>query len=124
MPFAPGWPEASDPGPPAAIAALCASAASGGLHDHPAIAIERAADIVEQAQFAIDQDGATVAILPGRAAVMGDEDDVGIPRALAKRRGAFSPKPVVADFGNLVDQISIEIDSQTGSKGKTRLHAR
>ena len=52
------------------------------------------------------------------------QNDVGRPQALAERGGAFAAEALVADFGDLVDQVHVEIDRQTGSEGEPRPHAR
>ena len=39
-------------------------------------------------------------------------------------RGAFAAEPLVADLGDLVDQIDVEIDRQAGAESEPRPHAR
>jgi hypothetical protein len=60
--------------------------------------------------------------LADRLAVMRRQDDIRAAQALAKRSRATPPKPLVADLGNLVDQINVEVDRQAGSKGEARAH--
>src|SRR5215469_930791 len=49
-----------------------------------AVGAERLADIVEEPQFPIGEDRATVAVLADRPAVMCDHDDVGTAQPFAK----------------------------------------
>ena len=83
---------------------------------------ERVADIVVQRQSAIGEHSAAVAILPQGLRVMGHQDDVGTRHALAERFGALPAETLVSDFGDLVDQINVEIDRKTGGEGKPAAH--
>jgi len=51
-----------------------------------------------------------------------DQDDVGAGHALAEGGGAFAAKPLVADLGDLVDQVNLEIDCQARGKSQPRPH--
>ena len=106
-------------GPPRQEAVRSISSAS---REHPVIGVERAGDVVVDAQLALCEHGAAVAILPHRSRVVRHQDDVRPLHAFAKRGRTFAAKPLVADFRNLVDQINIEIDSQAGTEGETRAH--
>jgi len=88
-----------------------------------AILGECAGDIVVEPQLAIREDRGAVAILPDRAAVMGDEDDVGALHPLAKGQRAFATKPLVASLGDLVDQVGVEIDREARAESESSTHA-
>ena len=80
-------------------------------------------DIVVQCELPIGEDCTSVAILPQGVDIVGHEDDVGAKHALAERIDAFPAEALIADLGHLVDQIDVEIDSQTGGEGEPRPHA-
>src|SRR6266496_3218705 len=91
---------------------------------HMPVALEGAGDIVEQLQPAPGEDRAAVAILADRLAVMRRQDDVGTTQALAKRSRAPPAEPLVADLGDLVDQIDVEVDREARAKGEPGAHSR
>src|SRR5207249_3868753 len=47
----------------------------------------------------------------------------GMLHAVAKRGGAFLAKPLVADLGDLVNQVDVELDRQAGAEGEPSPHA-
>ncbi len=73
-------------------------------------------------QSAVGEDRAAIAILADRVAVVRRQDDVRAAQALAERGRAFAAKPLVADLGNLVDQVDVEIDRQAGAEREPRAH--
>src|SRR5207245_8386592 len=86
------------------------------------VALEGAGDIVEQLQPASGEDRSPIAVLADRLAVMRRQDDVGTTQTLAKRGRAAAAEPIVADLGDLVDQIDVKVDRQTGAKGEPGAH--
>src|SRR5439155_123231 len=97
-------------------------ASCGWLRQHAPIALEGAGDVVKQLQPAARGDRAAVAILADRLAAVRRQDDVRMAQALTKRRRAAAPKPLVADLGDLVDQVDIKVDREAGAKGEPGAH--
>src|SRR5579864_856175 len=96
----------------AACGSICARAAWHGLREKLPIVFKRTCNIVEQAQPTSGENGRPVAILPDRVMVMRGQYNVRMPQAFAKRRCASAAEPLIADFGNLIDQVHVEIDRQ------------
>lgn len=71
---------------------------------------QRRGDIVIERQRTIGENRATIAVLADGLRIMADEDDIGMRHAGAKGLGAFLTKALVADLGDFIDQIDIEID--------------
>src|ERR1041385_3893861 len=88
----------------------------------PPVQIERAGHVVEHLQPAIGEHCGLVAILANRAAIMRDQDDIGAAHPFAKCCRAFATEPLVADLGDLVNQVHIEVDPETRTKGKPGPH--
>jgi hypothetical protein len=86
------------------------------------VRFQRRTDIVVQSQLAIGENSTLVAILPDGMGVMGYENDVGALHALPERLGASAAEPLIADLGHFVDQVDVEVDRETGSKGQPCAH--
>src|SRR5437764_8196776 len=95
-----------------APASAPASTALDLLRELASVLFERTEHIIEQLQPTAGEHRGAVAILSDGAAVVGDQDNVGATHPLAKRRGASMPEPLVADLGDLVDQVHVEVDCQ------------
>src|SRR5205807_5144740 len=98
-------------------------ATRGWLRQQPLIAVEGAGNVVIKLKPPIREHRAAVAILADRSAVVGYQNDVGMLHAVAKRGGAFLAKPLVADLGDLVNQVDVELDRQAGAEGEPSPHA-
>src|SRR5580765_6573297 len=63
-----------------------------------------------------------IAILADRLAVMGCEDDVRAAQAFAKSDCTALAEALVADLGDFVDQIDVEVDREARAEGEPRAH--
>ena len=69
------------------------------------MALEGAGEVIEQLQPAVGEDGAAIAILADRMAVMARQDDVRAAQALAKSDRTALAEALIADLGDFVDQV-------------------
>src|SRR5712691_8821841 len=98
--------------------------AYGWLRKHAPVVPERGRDVVEQLQPAAGEDGGAVAILPDGMAVVRRQDDIRAAQALAKCGRIMAAKPFVADLGDFVDQVDVEVDRQARAEGEPGAHPR
>ena len=85
--------------------------------------LQRLLNVVEVGDRAILQHHAALAVFADRADGVGDHDDVGSPGLRAKGGPRLLLERRVADAGDLVDEIDIEVDRHRDAEGEARLHA-